>query len=70
MVTVNGIFRPIALVAGRVVATWRLADGVVTVEPRQALAAGALDALALEGAAVLRYLGLPARPVLVSDGLR
>jgi len=70
VVTVNGIFRPVALVEGRVVATWRLADGVVTIEPRESLPADALDALGLEGAAVLRYLGLPGRPVLVSDGLR
>ena len=67
VVTVNGIFRPVALVAGRVAATWRLADGMVTIEPRQPLSAEVLDALSLEGTAVLRYLGLPARPVLVSE---
>jgi len=67
VVTVNGIFRPVALVAGRVAATWRLLDGMVTIEPRQPLPAEVLDALSLEGTAVLRYLGLPARPVLVSE---
>jgi hypothetical protein len=67
VVTVNGIFRPVALVDGRVVATWRLADGIVTVEPREPVPVDVLDALAVEGAAVLRYLGLPAQPVLVSE---
>ena len=67
VVTVNGIFRPVALVDGRVVGTWRLADGMVTLEPREGLPGAVLDALILEGAAVLRYLGLPARPVLVSQ---
>ena len=31
VVTTNGIFRPVALVDGRVVATWGLAGGVVTI---------------------------------------
>lgn len=66
VVTLNGIFRPVALVAGRVAATWRLADGVVTLEPREPLSTEVLDALGQDGAAVLHYLGLPARPVLVS----
>lgn len=67
VVTVGGIFRPVALVDGRVVGTWRLRDGVVTIEPREPVATDVLDALTLEGAAVLRFLGLPARPVLVGD---
>ena len=33
LVTINGIFRPFALVDGRAVATWRLAGGKVTIEP-------------------------------------
>lgn len=32
LVTMNGIFRPFALVDGRAVATWRLAGGKVTIE--------------------------------------
>lgn len=32
LVTINGIFRPFALVDGRAVATWRLAGGKVTIE--------------------------------------
>jgi hypothetical protein len=67
VVTTNGVFRPVALVSGRVVGTWRLADGMITIALREPLPAPALDALGLDGAAVLRFLGLPARPVLVSD---
>ena len=33
LVTINGIFRPFALVDGRAVATWRYAAGKVTIEP-------------------------------------
>ncbi len=67
VVTTNGVFRPVALVEGRVVATWRLSHGAVTIAVREPLPVAALDALSLEGSAVLRFLGLPARPVLVSD---
>jgi hypothetical protein len=37
VVTVNGIFRPVALVGGRVVATWGLPGGRVTVTPLEPL---------------------------------
>ena len=56
VVTVNGIFRPVALVGGRVVATWGLPGGRVTVTPLEPLAARARRALAGEGADVLRFL--------------
>ncbi len=39
VVTVNGIFRPVALVGGRVVATWGLPGGRVTVSPLEPLPA-------------------------------
>lgn len=67
VVTVNGVFRPIALVDGRAVATWRLDGGTLTVTPREPLPAAVLDELTRDGAAVLRYLGLPSRPVLVTE---
>jgi hypothetical protein len=67
VVTVNGIFRPVALVDGRVVATWRMPGGVVTLDPLEAVAPRALDALAADAEAVLAYLGLPVRPLVVSD---
>jgi hypothetical protein len=54
----GGLFRPIALVRGRAVATWRLSGNRVALEPFGAI--GRKDAAALEADAdeVLRYLGL------------
>ena len=52
LVTINGIFRPFAMVDGRAVATWRLAGGEVTIEPLGQVtkkAAAALDADAADG---------------------
>jgi hypothetical protein len=53
LVTMNGIFRPFALVGGRAVSTWGLAGGKVTIEhlqevPRKAAAALEADARAVE----------------------
>jgi hypothetical protein len=65
VVTTNGVFRPVALVDGRVVATWGLADGTVSIRPLEPVGASVLDALRKDAAAVLRFLGLPRRPALV-----
>lgn len=46
LVTINGIFRPFALVDGRAVATWKLAGGKVTIEPLEEVRKR--DAVALE----------------------
>ncbi len=59
IVTTNGLFRPTALVGGRVVGTWGLADGRLRLKPLEPIAPGALRALAREGLAVLAFLGLP-----------
>jgi Winged helix DNA-binding domain len=53
LVTINGIFKPFAMVKGRAVATWRFARGEVTIEPlgritKQANAALAADAVDVE----------------------
>ena len=61
VVTTNGIFRPFALVDGRVVATWGLSGGELTVRPLEPIAAPAIGALRQEAAAVVRFLGLPDR---------
>lgn len=66
VVTMNGIFRPIALVDGRVVATWRLASGTLTLKPLERIPPGALGALNADAADVFRFLGLPDRPIVVS----
>ena len=50
VVTLNGIFRPIALVRGRAVATWAMPAGKVTLEPFARITRK--DAAALEADAV------------------
>jgi hypothetical protein len=59
LVTINGIFRPFALVDGRAVATWKLAGGRLTIEHLAKVSRR--DAAALEGEAerVLAFLGSP-----------
>ena len=58
IVTVNGIFRPFALVDGRAVATWTLSDGRVAVRPLIPLAAPEPAALDADAADVKRFLGV------------
>jgi hypothetical protein len=57
IVTVNGLFRPFALVRARAVATWRLAAGEVVLEPFAPLARDDAAALQTDARDVLRYLG-------------
>lgn len=63
VVTTNGIFRPVALVDGRVVGTWALPGGRPTVVPLERLSARVRRALSEDGEDVLRFLGLPDRPL-------
>jgi hypothetical protein len=65
VVTTNGIFRPLALVGGRVVATWTLAAGVVKMAPLEPIADDDLARLVVDAADVLRFLGLPHQPVVI-----
>src|ERR1019366_6710248 len=57
IVTINGIFRPFALVDGRAVATWRLAGTKLEIEPFGALSRSDQRALETDAQDVLRYLG-------------
>jgi hypothetical protein len=57
IVTVNGLFRPFALVEGRAVATWGLAAGKVELRPFARLPRAVRVALEDDAAAVLRYFG-------------
>lgn len=57
-VTVEGLFRPFALVRGRAVATWSLRGGDVVLAPFARLAAKDADALAADARDVVRYLEL------------
>jgi hypothetical protein len=59
IVTVNGIFRPFALVRGRAVATWTIAAGKVVLKPfAAALAHSDERALRADARDVVRYLRL------------
>jgi hypothetical protein len=57
LVTVNGIFRPVMLVGGRAVGTWRLPGGQVVLEPFGAVPAADRAALEADAADVVRFLG-------------
>lgn len=56
VVTVGGMFHPIALVRGRAVAIWRLAQGELTLDPFRRLAARDRAALARDAVDVQRFL--------------
>jgi hypothetical protein len=56
LVTINGIFKPFAMVKGRAVATWRLSRGEVTVEPLGRITKQANAALAADAADVERFM--------------
>ncbi len=66
VVTTNGVFRPVALARGRVVATWSLTAGVVRIAPLEPISDGPLSELVADATDVLRYLGLPDRPADVT----
>jgi len=56
LVTVNGIFRPFALVKGRAAASWSMPRGEVVLEPFGRLAKADAAALRAEAADVERFL--------------
>jgi hypothetical protein len=57
VVTINGIFHPIALVRGRAVGTWRLTNGELALDPFTRVAQRDLAALRRDAADVARFLG-------------
>ncbi len=57
LVTINGIFRPFALVDGRAVATWRYANGKVSIDPLGKVPKKTLAALEADAQAVLDFMG-------------
>ena len=59
LVTMNGIFRPFAMVKGRAVGTWKLNRGKVTVEPLGQISKQANAALAADAADVERFMASP-----------
>ncbi len=58
LVTVNGLFRPFALVRGRAVATWSMSTGEVVLQPFGRLASRDAAALRTDANDVLRYMGV------------
>ena len=56
LVTINGIFRPFALVKGRAAASWSMPRGEVVLEPFGRLGKADAAALAAEAADVERFL--------------
>jgi hypothetical protein len=56
LVTVNGLFRPFALVDGRAVATWKLSGGKVAIEPLERIGKEDTAALENEKADVERFM--------------
>jgi hypothetical protein len=58
VITVNGLFRPFALVRGRAAATWSMPGGEVVLEPFSRLTRKDGDALKADAADVVRFLGL------------
>ncbi|MGI8631962.1 MAG: winged helix DNA-binding domain-containing protein [Solirubrobacterales bacterium] len=56
VVTSNGIFRAIALVDGRAVATWRVRSGEVELAPFAQIAGDTREALERDGRGVVRFL--------------
>jgi hypothetical protein len=59
LVTVNGLFRPFALVDGRAVATWRLQRNRAQLEPFEPLGPAVVAALDAEARDVHRFLSRP-----------
>lgn len=56
LVTMNGIFRPFAMVKGRAVGTWKLNHGKVTIEPLVRINKQTTAALAADAADVERFM--------------
>jgi hypothetical protein len=56
LVTINGIFKPFALVDGRAVATWKFSGGKVTIEPLGKVTKKAMAVLEADAAGVERFL--------------
>ncbi|HXA33371.1 MAG TPA: winged helix DNA-binding domain-containing protein [Acidimicrobiales bacterium] len=71
VLTVNGVFRPFALVRGRAVATWTMPGPSIVLRPFAPLSRKDRAALATDAQAVARFLGVrsPA-PMRISDSER
>jgi hypothetical protein len=70
VVTRGGVFRLLSSMAGAA-ATWGLSGGMISITHLEPISSAALDALIDDAADVVRFLGLPGRPVIVkgTDGV-
>jgi hypothetical protein len=57
IITLNGVFRPFALVRGRAVAVWSMRAGEIELKPFGRLRRADADALSTDALAVVAYLG-------------
>jgi hypothetical protein len=62
IVTVNGLFRPVALVGSRAVATWAMPRGEVVLDPFAEIEPADAEALRVEAQDVVRFLGGTEQP--------
>lgn len=68
VLTVNGIFRPFALVRGRAVATWTMPGPAIVLQPFTTVSGQDRAALAADAQAVARFLGVKSpSPMTVAD---
>jgi hypothetical protein len=67
LVTINGLFRPFALVKGRAVASWGLASNTLTIRPFRPLSAANRRVLVHDAEAVGDYLDIVPRPTVVVE---
>lgn len=65
IVTNNGIFRPTALVDGRVVATWTMPRNQITLKPIAPISKPTMRALESDAADIARYLAVEAKPLAI-----
>lgn len=67
VVTSNGIFRPTALIDGRVAATWTMPGNQVTLKPIRPISKQASSALQADAEELARYLAVDLKPLAI-DG--
>lgn len=68
ILTVNGIFRPFALVRGRAVATWTMPGSSIVLKPFTTVSRRDRAALSADAAEVARFLGVSNPTAMTVDG--
>jgi hypothetical protein len=68
ILTVNGIFRPFALVRGRAVATWTMTGPSIVLKPFTTVSRKDRAALSADAKDVARFLGVSSPPAMTVDG--